>query len=80
VLAFMSCMPFHLLDFVACFRHGTLIGCHVSQEKQLLDRSKAFDTAVQNRDPTAVEALLAPDVTVHKGTCCASSHRVSSAD
>ncbi len=39
-----------------------------SQEKQLLDRSKAFDTAVQNRDQAAVEALLAPDVTVHKGT------------
>ena len=36
------------------------------QEKQLLDISKAFDTAIQ-RDRAAIDALLAEDVTVHKG-------------
>ena len=40
------------------------------QEQQLLERSKAFDAAIQDRDRAAVEALFAPDVTVHKGTSC----------
>jgi len=40
------------------------------QETQLLERSKAFDAAFRDRDRAAVEALFAPDVTVHKGMSC----------
>ena len=37
------------------------------QEKQLLEASKGFDKAIQDRDQAAVEALLSENVTVHKG-------------
>ena len=38
-----------------------------SQEKRLLEASKGFDKAIQDRDQAAVEALFAENVTVHKG-------------
>jgi hypothetical protein len=38
------------------------------QEKKLLDASKAFDKAIQDRDRSAIDALFAAEVTVHKGT------------
>ena len=39
------------------------------QEKRLLEASKSFDKAIQDRDEAAVEALFAENVTVHKGEC-----------
>ncbi len=37
------------------------------QEKRLLEASKGFDKAIQDRDQAAVEALFAENVTVRKG-------------
>ena len=42
-----------------------LVSC--SQEKRLLEASKSFDKAIQDRDQAAVEALFADNATVHKG-------------